>query len=309
MVETVGTKLQKARLAKGWSVDEVSAATKIRPERITDLESDDYSHFASLVYARSFLVKYARHLGVDIQEELDQFQVGRPGGLGRFHYIAYGSPGPTKHEAQTEVYQNRLWLRIPPVVLALVGIFFVVAVPAGVVLLLNLSRLNAPAPDTSGTASTPSTPVVETRRVATPEHSPAGVNVAPTPSATSESESDKLVVANPTQSDSTVVVRKALPVDSGDHTASDPVVPASPPSSASGTRQTLEIQVRERTWLRIIRDSEKSEPIYDAFTGPKQSPIVVEGARFWIKVLNPGAVQIRKNGQLVSDFQNGVVIQ
>src|SRR6516225_9041629 len=119
MVETVGTKLQKARLAKGWSVDEVSAATKIRPERITDLESDDHSHFASLVYARSFLVKYARHLGVDIQEELDQFQVGRPGGLGRFHYIAYGSPGPTKHEAQTEVYQNRLWLRIPPVVLAL----------------------------------------------------------------------------------------------------------------------------------------------------------------------------------------------
>jgi cytoskeletal protein RodZ len=290
MVETVGTKLQKARLAKGWSVDEVSSATKIRPERITDLESDDYSHFASLVYARSFLVKYARHLGVDIQEELDHFQVGRPGGLGQFHYIAYAAPGSTKHEAQTEVYRNSLWLRTPPIVLVLVGILFVVAVPAGVVLLLNLSRLNVPAP-------------------ATPEPSPAAVNVRPTPSVTSESELDKLVVANPTRSDSTVEVRRALPVDSADHTASDPVVQASPTSSASATRQTLEIQVRERTWLRIIRDSEKSEPIYDGFTSPKESPIVVEGARFWIKVLNPGAVQIRKNGQLVRDFQNGVVIQ
>ena len=303
MVETVGTKLQKARLAKGWSVDEVSSATKIRPERISDLESDDYSHFASLVYARSFLVKYARHLGVDIQEELDHFQVGRSVGLGELHYIAYAPPSPVKHESGPDVYKNGLGLRIPPIILVLVGLFFVVVVPAGVVMLVNLSRLNVPAADT------PSTPVAQVTPVATAEPTQAVVNVTPTPSATSESESDRQVVASPTQSDSTVEVRRALPVDSSDRVASDPVVQASPTPNVSATRQTLEIQVRERTWLRIIRDTEKSEPIYDGFTGPKQSPIVVQGNRFWIKVLNPDAVQIRKNGQLVSDFQNGVVIQ
>jgi cytoskeletal protein RodZ len=305
MVETVGTKLQKARLAKGWSVDEVSSATKIRPERITDLESDDYSHFASLVYARSFLVKYARHLDVDIQEELDHFQVGRSVGLGELHYIAYAPPAPPKHDPHPEVYRVGLGLRIPPVVFALVGILFVIAVPAAVVLLVNLNRLNVPAADPSSSPNT----VVQATPVATPEPSQAVVNVTPTPSATSASESDKLVVASPTQSDAPVEVRRALPVGSGDHAASDPVVQATPTPSAPATRQTLEIQVRERTWLRITRDSEKSAPIYDAFTGPKQSPIVVQGARFWIKVLNPDAVQIRKNGQLMSDFQNGVVIQ
>jgi cytoskeletal protein RodZ len=303
MVETVGTKLQKARLAKGWSVDEVSSATKIRPERISDLESDDYSHFASLVYARSFLVKYARHLGVDIQEELDHFQVGRSVGLGELHYIAYAPPSPVKHASGPDVYKNGLGLRIPPIILVLVGLFFVVVVPAGVVMLVNLSRLNVPAADT------PSTPVAQVTTVATPEPTQAVVNVTPTPSATSKSESDRQVVASPTQSDSTVEVRRALPVDSSDRVASDPVVQASPTPSVLATRQTLEIQVRERTWLRIIRDTEKSEPIYDGFTGPRQSPIVVQGNRFWIKVLNPDAVQIRKNGQLLSDFRNGVVIQ
>jgi cytoskeletal protein RodZ len=304
MVETVGTKLQKARLAMGWSVDEVSSATKIRPERISELDSYDYSHFASFLYASSFLVKYARHLGVDIQEELDHFQVGRSVGLGKLHYIAYSSSSPIKHEPQPEVYRSGLGLRIPPVVLALIGVFFVVAVPAAVVLIVNLNRLNVPATDPSSSA-----PIVQQTPAATPEPTQAVVNVTPTTSATSESKSDKLVVASPTQRDSTVQVRRALPVESADQIASDPVVQASRTPSASATRQTLEIQVRERTWLRVTRDSEKSEPVYDGFTSPKQSPIVVEGARFWIKVLNPGAVQIRKNGQLVSDFQNGVVIQ
>src|SRR5262245_43456287 len=130
MVETVGTKLQKARLAKGWSVDEVSSATKIRPERISDLESNDYSHFASLVYARSFLVKYAGHLGVDIQEELDHFQVGRSVGLGELHYIAYAPSGAIKHAPQPDVYKNGFGLRVPPLALALIGVFFVFVVPA-----------------------------------------------------------------------------------------------------------------------------------------------------------------------------------
>jgi cytoskeletal protein RodZ len=299
MVESVGTKLQKARLAKGWSVDEVSSATKIRPERISDLESDDYSHFASLVYARSFLVKYARHLGVDIQEELDHFQVGRSVALGALHYTAYAPPSPIKHQPHPDVYKNGFGLKIPPLALALLGVFFVLVVPAAVVMIVNLGRLNVTAADTS------STPVAQ----ATPEPTQAVVNVTPTPSATSESESDRKVVASPTQSDSTVEVRRAFPADTSQHVASDPVVQAGPTSNASASRQTLEIQVRERTWLRITRDSEKSEPVYDGFTGPKQSPIVVQGNRFWIKALNPNAVRVRKNGQLVSDFQNGVVIQ
>ncbi len=92
MVETVGRRLQKARQEKKLTIDEVATATKIRPERIVDLEADDLTHFPSLVYARSFLVKYARFLGLDIQDDLENFQVNRAVGFGEFKYLTAVPP-------------------------------------------------------------------------------------------------------------------------------------------------------------------------------------------------------------------------
>jgi len=45
--------------------------------RILGLESDDYSVFASLAYARSFVGIYSKHLGVDASEVMEA--MGRPG--------------------------------------------------------------------------------------------------------------------------------------------------------------------------------------------------------------------------------------
>src|ERR1700720_5058549 len=75
MVESVGRKLQQARLARKLEIEEIAERTKIRPDRIIDLEADEYSHFPNLTYAKSFLAKYASFLGRDIQEELDKFQI------------------------------------------------------------------------------------------------------------------------------------------------------------------------------------------------------------------------------------------
>ena len=77
MVESVGRKLQQARLARKLEIEDVAEKTKIRPDRIIDLEADEYSHFPNLTYAKSFLAKYARFLGVDIQEELEKFQISQ----------------------------------------------------------------------------------------------------------------------------------------------------------------------------------------------------------------------------------------
>ena len=75
MAESVGRKLQQARLARKLGIEDVAEQTKIRPDRIIDLEADEYSHFPNLTYAKSFLAKYASFLGRDIQEELDKFQI------------------------------------------------------------------------------------------------------------------------------------------------------------------------------------------------------------------------------------------
>ena len=54
MVESVGRKLQQARLAQKLEIEDVAERTKIRPDRIIDLEADEYSHFPNLTYAKSF---------------------------------------------------------------------------------------------------------------------------------------------------------------------------------------------------------------------------------------------------------------
>ncbi len=64
-MKTVGKQLQEARLAKNWTPELAARETKIKVERLRDLEGDDYSHFTSPTYARGFVRTYARALGLD----------------------------------------------------------------------------------------------------------------------------------------------------------------------------------------------------------------------------------------------------
>jgi cytoskeletal protein RodZ len=71
-MKTVGKQLQEARLAKNWTPELAARETKIKVERVRDLEADDYSHFTSPTYARGFVRTYARSLGLDEYKILRQ---------------------------------------------------------------------------------------------------------------------------------------------------------------------------------------------------------------------------------------------
>ena len=77
MSDSIGKKLKEARLGGGQSVSDVAHATRITEAQIIGLESDDYSVFASLAYARSFVGIYSKHLGVDASEVIEA--MARPG--------------------------------------------------------------------------------------------------------------------------------------------------------------------------------------------------------------------------------------
>ena len=64
-MKSVGQQLQEARQAKNWTPELAARETKIKVERVRDLEADDYSHFSSPTYARGFVRTYARALGLD----------------------------------------------------------------------------------------------------------------------------------------------------------------------------------------------------------------------------------------------------
>ncbi len=64
-MKSVGKQLEEARLAKNWTPELAARETKIKVDRLRDLEVDDYSHFSSPTYARGFVRTYARSLGLD----------------------------------------------------------------------------------------------------------------------------------------------------------------------------------------------------------------------------------------------------
>jgi cytoskeleton protein RodZ len=78
LMKTVGKQLQEARLAKNWTPELAARETKIKVDRLHDLETDDYSHFTSPTYARGFVRTYARSLGLDEYQILRQLDSKLP---------------------------------------------------------------------------------------------------------------------------------------------------------------------------------------------------------------------------------------
>jgi cytoskeletal protein RodZ len=312
MVETVGRRLQKARQEKKLTIDEVAAATKIRPERIVDLEADDLTHFPSLVYARSFLVKYARFLGLDIQDDLENFQVNRAVGFGEFKYLTAVPPPKYRPEPRFNQPAKKM---APPLILAVIAVLILIGVPLVAFFAVNLSRLS-PEEEQNKTAATAksvqsATPIA----VATPE--PANqVLTPPTGSVQIISNAQTPSSSSPTAAPS-VEVRRALPVTAADKDsnkdtnkdATKETSDASPSPTSTAPPQKLEIKVKERTWLRVTKDRESSEPVFNGFIGPTSPAIVIQGNRFWLKALDKGALELRKNGQAVNGQDGDIVIE
>ncbi len=63
-VQNVGDLLREKRRQLGRDIKEVSEHTKIRSEYLLALETGNYEKFASDVYAKGFLKKYAKYLGI-----------------------------------------------------------------------------------------------------------------------------------------------------------------------------------------------------------------------------------------------------
>lgn len=88
MVETpgqIGSMLRLAREAAGLAVDDVVFRTRLPKSVIVALEEEDFSFFASPVYAKSFLAQYSGFLHVDARPWLDALEPGAFATSGSLH--------------------------------------------------------------------------------------------------------------------------------------------------------------------------------------------------------------------------------
>ncbi|HKZ12937.1 MAG TPA: helix-turn-helix domain-containing protein [Solirubrobacterales bacterium] len=80
----IGDTLSEARTRRGVDLDEVHAATGIRPRYLRAIEQEDWDGLPEEFYIRSFIRKYAEFLGVDSEPLVAEYRRQRDptGGLG-----------------------------------------------------------------------------------------------------------------------------------------------------------------------------------------------------------------------------------
>ncbi|HEX4305245.1 MAG TPA: helix-turn-helix domain-containing protein [Solirubrobacterales bacterium] len=76
----IGDTLSAARTRRAVDLDEVHAATGIRPRYLQAIEQEDWDALPEEFYARSFIRKYARFLGVDPDPLVAEYKRQRGGG-------------------------------------------------------------------------------------------------------------------------------------------------------------------------------------------------------------------------------------
>src|ERR1700760_4372894 len=125
MVESVGKKLNQARVKRGLTIDEAAHATRLRPDKISALENDDYSRFANSIYAKGFLQIYARFLDVDVAEFARTLDNANPISVGDYQYL---SNAPAQRRDTTQVRREE---RKPPSLAPLFFFLFIILVGGG----------------------------------------------------------------------------------------------------------------------------------------------------------------------------------
>jgi hypothetical protein len=70
---TFGPRLRSERERRGISLDTIAAATKVSADLWDGLERNDFSRWPSGIFARAFIRDYARAVGLDSDEVVDEF--------------------------------------------------------------------------------------------------------------------------------------------------------------------------------------------------------------------------------------------
>lgn len=84
---TLGQRLAAVREKRGLALEKAAHDTRIRTQRLRELEADDYSHCPHPSYARMFLRDYAKYLGVPLADIKSDLPETGECGAGGYQYL------------------------------------------------------------------------------------------------------------------------------------------------------------------------------------------------------------------------------
>jgi cytoskeletal protein RodZ len=297
-MEGLGKKLQDARIARNLTLDEAARMTKIRPSHLAELEAEDFSHFASLAYAKGFLQIYGKFLNVDVSSYLEMFETSEQMTVDGYSYLQdHPAPKPRRtiverrpraHASFDSGGRARVWPIVLGFIAVLVG-FFVMK------LILDIHRL-APQSQSIRPETIPTPGNIVAPRAVPIEGAPS-VTVKTAPSvAPTNPPAVAVAPPKPSVAASQPEVRRAEPVHPEDLVQAG----AAPSPAADGTNR-VEIRPLKKTYIKVVVNNDDQNPALEQWISPSEGALHFEGQRIAIRLLDREAVQIRKNGKPVSN--------
>ena len=301
-IEGLGKKFQAARQSRGLSLDEAARLTKIRQSRLAEIEAEDFSNFPNLAYAKGFLQIYGKFLNVDVSPYLDAFESSEHITVDGYSYLQDNpAPRPTRTPVavRNEPHRTSLLPLIIGLIVLFAGIWFIK-------LILNVQRITprqtqaiasaTPAATVATVSSTQPQPAQSAPKLAAGEPSTPPISA---PSATPAASA--IAVATPPPASAEPTVRRAQPVRPEDLAAAE--------ASNDETINRLYIRPLKRTYVQVTVDEGSNKPAFERWLSPSEGAVEFRGHRFNVRVLDRDAVQIRKNGKLVSDEDADLTIE
>ena len=310
-IEGLGKKFQEARLARNLTIDEAARMTKIRPARLAEIEADDFSQFPSLAYAKGFLLIYGKFLDVDVTPYLDAFEDSERVTVDGYSYLQENRP--EKPVSAPVIRRRRPTTTSPQRISPMPLIFGVLVLVIGfsvMKLILNVQRL-APGKGESTAQVSPSvSPVTSPKAVQPGPTQTSSSNIASAPTvAPSPSVGPTVVrkaVAAVSAAPSELEVRKAKPVRPEDLAQGSPQTNSS--STESSEQNRVAIRPLKRTYVKVTVGDNGGNPAFERWVSPADGPVEFRGKHVSIRVLDPDAVQITKNGKALEDDDEDVTV-
>jgi cytoskeletal protein RodZ len=305
-IEGLGRKLQEARKARNLSLEEAARLTRIRQSRLAEIEADDFSNFPSLAYAKGFLQIYGKFLEVDVSPYLDAFETSGHLTVDGYSYLQ-DTPAP---KAKRTPVARRSENTRPSLIPFLIGMAILIAGFWFLRFISNLQRITPRPPEAAATATPSPTATVATIVAprALPVESPARVAATPPPVKTTPTIAVPATTPVPT---AIAIETPALPAPRAVEPEVRRAVPVRPEEVAAAQADNeaidaegpnrIDIKPLKRTYMQVTIDDDPTKPAFERWVSPSDGTVEFRGHRFSVRVLDREAVQIRKNGKIVSN--------
>jgi len=309
MSDSLGQKFRAAREQRGLSVEDVARALKIKPARVEDLENDTYTNFASIAYAKGFVLNYGKFLGVQTKPYLAAFDCSHSLGLGDFQYLSGATstehlrPLPPADEKRGGFPLFKLLgtLGVAAIVVLLAGFGFYYLRFQQLGLFdgkANSPRVTEekvePAPEVEAEPTVTETPVTET--VEPTSSSDPVANLSPQDLLDQSSEEFDVQAALDR------LAREDRALLSSSLSGQD--VPA-----ASDSETVIVIRPIKRTFVRVVSGDSDADPLFQSVLEPGADPVEFSGQRFLIESTEDQALEIFRNGKIIAQPSGRVVIE